>query len=219
MLFNGEMVRAILDGGKTQTRRPLKVQPSADTVAFDDRFLRKGKSRKSQLQHWFAPRNTIDEREVDRGSPGAIVSPFGLPGDGLYVRETWAHVWKTESPEDGHVVEYRADTEHPHPGGWPAEESDSTDCLKWKPSIHMRREDSRIQLSIESVGVENVHGISEEDAKSEGVTPMADEDYTAAFLRTWRDIYGAARPWAWVVEFRVLSVNGKEPDVGKGIGR
>lgn len=108
--------------------------------------------------------------------------PYGKPGDRLWVRETWAQIWKYEGciGEDttepyncsmcsGCRIEYRADTKNSCPGDWPesmAKEDD--EAPRWKPSIHMPRWASRITLEITNMRVERLNDITEEDAKAEG---------------------------------------------------
>jgi len=146
ILFAAPMVSAILSGAKTQTRR---------TVRGDDRTI-----------------SAVFATQDDAHRPP---SPFGLPGDRLWVRETFALIWPGEyEPDDirENEVEYRAD--HPgkrYPGEWPdcpASETDSS-CPKWRPSLHMPRWASRLTLEITDVRVERLQDISEADARAEGI--------------------------------------------------
>lgn len=224
MIFNGEMVRAILDGRKTQTRRIMKPQPEP--------CPRGG--------HWW-PSNVFktmlhveDEMQNGKGGWGGLVGdacPFGDVGDRIWVRETFqgplvheelfeeysAYPEKFETPE---YCEYAAD------GGVRPEYCDLDDNLRhgWRPSIHMPRWASRILLEITNVRVERLNAISEEDAEAEGIDMEALYDsqdcydciadhnmtgrptVTGAFKYLWESIYGAenwlANPWVWVIEFK-----------------
>lgn len=146
ILFNGPMVRAILDGRKTQTRRVIKPQPIQWTgrtfVVPDD-----------------APKAWQDH-------PGPITDlcPYGVPGDRLYVQETWAPSVEPENHEHAkRGCTYRAD--------WSLDDDRDFRDFKWKPSIHMPRWASRITLEVKRVWVERVQEISEEDAIAEGAEP------------------------------------------------
>jgi len=201
ILFSGLMVRAILDGRKTQTRRIIKPQPSMvhfgdhEALGWEgnicaDGWLGVGVSRVKEWANY-------------------LKCPYGKPGDRLWVRETWAPMSTFDpSPETGAV--YKADN-------YP---SQSVIACKWKPSIHMPRWASRITLEITGVRVERLHDISEADAMAEGVERIdlsprkingmqvhpLKSSYFAAFMELWRSINGpeswAANPWVWVVEFR-----------------
>ncbi len=222
ILFSGAMVRALLAGTKTQTRRVMKPQPTG-FVGGPGVQLRNGSP---------APLVPIDE---DAGPYGReIRCPYGQPGDRLWVRESWAEVPRHEPQtdedlpyrEDGRIVVYAAD---PHWEGsrqflcadgvlrWARPE-------RWRPSIHMPRWASRITLQIASVRVERLQEISIEDAKAEGawgpddsiVQKVADyfgtDIFSAnprkAFQMLWESINGpdswAANPWVWAVEFKRL---------------
>ncbi|UYW74117.1 hypothetical protein OFY05_00745 [Pseudocitrobacter faecalis] len=187
MIFNAEMVRAILDGRKTQTRRVMKPQP--------EQCPRGG--------HWW-PSNVFKtmlhvENEIQNGEGGwgglvGDACPFGKPGDRIWVRETFG--------DCGVRLVYRADTD------------DGARCKvnRWTPSIHMPRWASRILLEITDVRVERLNDISECDAKAEGAptecTLIGDKHYPG-FRSLWKSIYGddswQANPWVWVIEFKVIS--------------
>lgn len=188
MIFNGEMVRAILEGRKTQTRRPVNSS-TADLLDLQKQYPHKKYN---------------------------IVCPFGQPGDCLWVRETFqgplvseelfeeyrAYPEKFETPQ---YCEYAAD------GGARPEYCDLDDNLRhgWRPSIHMPRWASRILLEITDVRVERLKSISDGDAIREGcsATDMKSGDCVAdVFARLWKSIYGKeswqANPYVWVIEFR-----------------
>ncbi|MCU6666129.1 hypothetical protein [Silvania hatchlandensis] len=209
MIFNEEMVRALLDGRKTQTRRIMKPQPEV--------CPRGG--------HWW-PSNVFktmlhieEEMQNGKGGWGGVVGNacrFGDVGDRIWVRETWAEAG-AGAPD---LKLYRAN----YPAHVPShyENVPRAEDIRWTPSIHMPRWASRILLEISDVRVERLNSISEEDARAEGVPPAGDllPDYPdtyltpagdfatakVAFQRLWQSIYGEeswqANPWVWVITFR-----------------
>ena len=226
ILMSGAMVRAILDGRKTQTRRIVKPQPgcvgngsSGYTV-----FTRKGYI--SFRGDWIdAPDATGLPHIAMFGGPyrdgerryGEWVLPlkYGAVGDRLWVRETW-RTW--ERPEDmGDGIVYRADDafrlivdSREAADRWIDAHDNGKHADRWRPSIHMPRWASRITLEIVNVRVERLQSISTADAKAEGVDEFACAagDGVACFADLWRSINGkpgtrwADNPWVWVVEFK-----------------
>ncbi|HCU0656778.1 TPA: hypothetical protein OUF52_003826 [Klebsiella quasipneumoniae] len=206
MIFNGEMVRAILDGRKTQTRRPIKWKQT--------RFTEIGEREDGSKWPW----SEDAEHACDFWHP----CPLGAVGDRIWVRETWA---RYNIDQNSHDIAYRATT----PENWPEEG-------RWRPSIHMPRWASRILLEITNVRVERLNAISEEDAQREGVhTEVWDQTvvarnyaardeffqfwsedmphyvemnqlYRSSFRSLWESIYGTenwlANPWVWVIEYK-----------------
>jgi hypothetical protein len=191
ILFSGEMVRAVLDGRKTQTRRVIKLQ-TGDT--FDERALA------GAIQEW---RPALDGTRV----AALVRCPYGVPGDHLWVRER-QEVTNIMRNEDGRPiavqVRYRADDCESAFIGYP-------ERLKGDPVVGKclsyggYRESSRIHLEVTSVRVERVQDISNEDCLAEGVSPCIHEP---AFADLWDSInakrgYGwEVNPWVWVVEFK-----------------
>ncbi|RON88475.1 hypothetical protein [Pseudomonas fluorescens] len=146
ILFSAPMVRAILDGRKTVTRRPVKGLSTsfAVTTAADE-----------------SPLNSVC---WNVGGP-IIRCPYGKPGDRLYVRET---CFINDYREAGVPVDERASCEiHYRADGIPDFEGEE-ELIRWRPSIHMPRWASRILLEVTDVRVERLHDISEEQAKAEG---------------------------------------------------
>nr|WP_141972969.1 hypothetical protein [Serratia marcescens] len=207
VIFNGEMVRAILDGRKTQTRRVIANVGSDNCIP---------------LQKPTKTKDGIFTHVMD--APGHGLCPFGQVGDRLWVRETFMDLTGTGIEATTGKFEgfaYRADT----PAGSYGDEVRKEYGLKWTPSLHMPRKACRILLKITAVRVERLNDISEEDAKAEGVKPAGDmlPDYPDTFLtpkgdfatakvafqRLWQSIYGeeswAANPWVWVIEFKQVS--------------
>lgn len=180
MIFNGEMVRAILDGRKTQTRRPVKF-PVHD------------KNLGCELAG--------NELAGELSAGNYLNSAFGKPGDRIWVRETWAEAGAS-APD---LKLYRANYPEHVPSIYenvpPAEE------IRWTPSIHMPRTASRIQLEITDVRVERLRSMSRDDARAEGVIAASGPmEAGLAFRELWDSIYGEeswkANPWVWVIEFK-----------------
>jgi hypothetical protein len=193
ILFSAEMVRAILKGDKTQTRRVMKPQPSFNSGGP---ILDYGGGVMDEVEpHWVLPK----------------ICKYGDPGDLLWVRETWKlvpasayraseGVHQTSDPNDrDHAAIYRA--------GWDR----SSGGLPWRPSIHMPRWASRITLRITDVRVERLQDISEDDARAEGWPgPITETGFPIAsplawFANVWTSINGAgaweANPWVWALSF------------------
>lgn len=198
ILLNAEMVRAVLNGSKTQTRRIMSPQPADDIHAhvFPN----------NEVQGW------LSSLKHDRGSTTAHFCPFGQPGDRLWVREKTLCV----STNNGIAnIRYLAD-DTCRTVDIPSRLKPVTPgkCL----SNGCYREASRITLEITGVRVERLQTISEVDAAAEGVPPAPDFDGTfltpegdyatakVAFQRLWESIYKPAgwqaNPWCWVIEFK-----------------
>lgn len=193
MIFNDEMVRAILEGRKTQTRRPVK------NVRADNCLVIRKPTKK---------RNGVYTHVMDAPEHG--LCPFGNVGDRIWVRETFNAFWLDndviQEIKDGvslasELCDYKADY------------SDSSKPAEgWTPSIHMPRWASRILLEIIDVRVERLHDMSEADAKAEGASPATykitppEAVYRVGFGDIWRSIYGQdnwlSNPWVWVIEFK-----------------
>lgn len=211
ILFNTEMVRAILDGRKTCTRRSvssrqfLGMLPDKCKNAAPDEFL-KGK------RMMFKPYCDMTDAELIMT---AYKAPYKYePGDILYVRETWCALPVNEAGHmRGHSVYYYKADGDLRPEGWRG---------KWKPSIHMPKEAARIWLRVTDVRVERLQDVTEDGAKAEGAidnrgfihSPENEYDsiHTARehFAEIWNstikksdlDCYGwDANPWVWVIEF------------------
>lgn len=226
ILFSGPMVRAILDGRKTQTRRVVKPQPPENMAHVNNiSFLR-------HVDHKWAPSfnfqwceaeqkppRALERWPHDEYGPCAIPCPYGKPGDRLWVRETFNNrmsepVYKADNPD------------------WP---------YGWQPSIHMPRWASRITLEATGVRVERLQDISEEDALAEGIESVfvdanpplhvkqkfiapgvrmqnyagevddhapAHDNARDAYACLWDSLYEKRgfgweeNPWVWVVKFR-----------------
>lgn len=207
MIFNGEMVRAILDGRKTQTRRPIKWKQT--------RFTEIGEREDGRRWPW----SEDAEHACDFWHP----CPFGAVGDRIWVRETFCPLDDTQYGGEK-WVDYRATPkfEASHPAGWDCAPNDA-EPLKWRPSIHMPRWASRILLEITNVGVQRLQDISSGDAVREGICQLpasgrycislgdqyfggASHSAKEVYSWLWSSIYGEeswkANPWVWVITFR-----------------
>lgn len=236
ILFSGEMVRAILDDRKSQTRRLVKPTPILDDGSTAIRVLPAG--RGGWAAQW-APETHLEfdaRLSALRGFP----CPYGQPGDRLWVRETWG-VGTRPDPFEGwrDGIEYRADEI-----GLPEDEGLTLHRVEapkdvslgdlagrgWRPSIHMPRWASRLTLAVESVRVERLLAITEEDAIAEGVAdtrgawePMPGEPVAGdrggpreAFRVLWDQINGkraawSSNPWVFVVGFRRVEAAVRAP--------
>lgn len=229
MIFNGEMVRAILDGRKTQTRREVKLNLDIASLATTYDWATslaanhyQGLTEEQIQQKAESLRGVIHPVILGNGQMVSIICPHGKPGDRIWVRETFCPVDDTQYGGEK-WVDYRATPkfEASHPAGWDSAPNDA-EALKWRPSIHMPRWASSILLEITDVRVERLNTISEKDATAEGVPPAGSflpdypgifqtpkGDYATAkvaFQRLWESIYGEeswkANSWVWVIEFK-----------------
>ena len=201
ILFNTEMVRAILDGRKTCTRRLIKPQPDKKHI-YPLGFVTDSTEKKEVGCFGFAANEY-------GGSIQYVKPPYRYaPGDILYVRETWK-----KAPNGYYYYE-----------DW--QKNDIADITKWKPSIHMPKEAARIWLKVTDVRVERLQEITEDGCIAEGIYPSncrgcnatfgcdvcPDEGYDEVdkFVEVWNstikksdlDRYGwDASPWVWVIEF------------------
>lgn len=196
ILFSGPMVRALLAGRKTQTRRVVK-------------------------KSWWG------EKDPNEDTPSLLLasilreSPYGQPGDRLWVRETWrtevdGFVFRADESERSTAEERTVRRVAPTVGRdvyGPA----------WRPSIHMPRRACRLELEVTGVRVERLQEISEGDARAEGVEPFYEADmdgsgqrldgpshaYRVGYHDLWdslnerRGFGWDTSPWVWVVSFRV----------------
>lgn len=212
------MVRALLSGAKTQTRRIVK--PPRDTGEFVLVETTSG--------GWWPYKSDDGESNNVDGMEIPLKCPYGKPGDRLWMRESFGTRYDLQGPL------YKADMDNcgQCPVMIDGERVWVTPKEPWKPSIHMPRMFSRITLEITSVRVERLQGISEEDALAEGVKPgdesrhqfktahgkhrrfMVGTAMTAkvAYQSLWNSINGPgswdANPWVWVIEFKQIEAAG-----------
>ena len=191
IIFNGEMIRAILDGRKTQTRRPVRPQPQLDESRYEHGFW---------MRDYDVPEDWVYMHRRANGiiyplDNSAIECPYSV-GDRLWVRETWrVGAWSENT--GSLAIDYRADgycraewIEIPDDDGdifnmyWVQSTDDAEKVFgrqelysweigqspcRWRPSIHMPRWASRITLEITEVRIQRVQEITEEDARAEGI--------------------------------------------------
>lgn len=224
ILFSGEMVRAILAGRKVQTRRPIVPQP--EPRAPRRMLVPEDGARTGQPGVWL-----FDERwEDEYGRHGVLIEPrrcpYGAVGDRLWVRETHALVAEPILASAPGIA-YRADGAvrwlESLPDGLTVYNVVKPEIWKWRPSIFMRREWSRIELEITGVRVERLDEISVDDVQAEGIERVEDEAHAgqywreetvARFAELWDGINAArgypfhAAPWVWVIEFRRIGGEG-----------
>lgn len=232
ILFSSAMVRAILEGRKTQTRRIVRGKqptwphylqamygrsPPPDPVDFGERGL------------WREVGPDYPDDEHDN-----IRCPYGADGDRLWVRETWGaadQFYQGHDLDEPRTVAYAADKSamcfgdprQPKPvPSWDIAQW-NWERVKWKPSIHMSRWMARLLLEVTGVRVERLQDISPDDARAEGMPPEGPQpakingelgsvyyfDPVVAFAHGWNTINGkrapwTSNPWVWVVSFRRL---------------
>ena len=203
ILFNTDMVKAILAGRKTQTRRTLKDQPPEDM----SRALRVGFGPLESVQKSGLYR-FANSKTGDMWPEGPLMCPYGQTGDLLYVRETFRLY--DSSMECACYDPCTCSRHHGKPMYF-ADGFSAKDELKWKPSIHMPREFSRLTLEITDVRVERLQEIDRGDCMEEGCPfpNMAVNDPIGWFSGLWDSVYGnwSSNPWVWVVEFKVHRCN------------
>lgn len=230
ILFQTEMVQAILEDRKTQTRRVIKPEPESVNTEIP-----------VTMALFNEKMNTLLKKGLVsiRSNTGGFAFPnckYGKPGDLLWVRETHANLNNGLANSEPFFV-YKADLEHPDQHG----------PVTWKPSIHMPKAASRIWLMVEDVRAEKLQDLSEEDAKNEGIVDYSNpkcqnyepgafgfHDYVPqkrrdgkfthifhdcflnpidSFKSLWVSINGqeswGTNPWVWVIKFRVLSKTGR----------
>lgn len=241
ILFSGPMVRAILAGAKTQTRRVVKPQPPADCT-----YAINGAQSAAVCAAVLPSGEPVFVPPTPRSKNHLLPCPYGAPDDDLWVRETWA----SHGPQ---LVAYQADGEC---GAWigdgaggrfwlfhgwvmEAERRETHELRgrrwglaarggRWRPSIHMPRWASRITLRVTSVRVERLHAISEDDARAEGIVDTPDRvgahlgvygrapshrTARGAFAALWSEINGDA---SWDANPWVWVVGFERAEVSRG---
>ena len=206
ILFLAPMVRAILEGRKTVTRRPVKA-----TKAHADGFM--------MLDHGkgWRPYNAFGDFASDHeGMEYPIACPYGKLGDRLWVRET---CFINDYREASVPEQERADCEiHYRADGIPDFDGEE-ELIRWRPSIHMPRWASRILLEVTDVRVERLQDITEEQALAEGIKKHSDGGYhvedgkhysdspVESFACLWSSVGGDwdANPWVWCVSFKRIT--------------
>lgn len=229
ILFSGEMVRAILDGRKSQFREVVKPQPDDDDIYFTSEHVKSqdymavdGEVKRGGILH-------ICGNVPDPEPSFVLTCPYGKPGDLLWVRETWrlgringasipnAEFATIQFKAGWGVLPYRRDWREFYVdllGSESSWESSETGNLwgRWRPSIHMPRWASRITLEVTDVRVERVQSISESDALADGGWVYRDCPIHKAPERSFSQLWDSlnakrgyswdSNPYVWVVEFK-----------------
>lgn len=223
ILFNTEMVRAILDGRKSCTRRICK---DANEYAVPDMDFYNADRRT------YAVHNYADKEHIEQLSTAERTCPI-CPDDILYVRETWQYLYELDGNEqiiEGTGKYYYAATDTIPFDTYVDASGVTHERVPWKPSIHMPKEAARIWLKVTDVRVERLQEITEEQASAEGTNPWDEACYenngwhptlsdpdsggepnmVDGFHKLWNstiknsdlDRYGwNANPWVWVIKF------------------
>ena len=203
ILMSAPMVRAILDGSKTQTRRVVKDLKGYENTGYD----------------FCIGMNDGELQALTAGDHGweatGVRCPYGQPGDRLWVRESWRvnHV-----ALDCVSVFYKAHERHSYTEMCEqipiaAVNTPVKAAMSWRPSIHMPRWASRITLEITGIRVERLQDITNNDALAEGTPDLRTKennwDMVRCYQELWEQINGAGswalNPWVWVVEFKRLA--------------
>lgn len=214
ILFSGPLVRALLAGTKTQTRRPIKPQPNAGPRA---EMVNLG------YRSWGL---------LDGDLSGEWRCPYGVPGERLWVKETWCQKFVDPPGPEGYWAGYwyAATDETPDKvdgDGAIVYRKDGRQASPWISGRFMPRAASRLTLEITDVRVQRLQEISDGAAEAEGVRPFfevfpnigrdqrlttgeraADAEYRASFAVKWDEIYGDGplwidNPWVWALTFKV----------------
>lgn len=171
IIFSTQMVQALLEGRKTQTRRIIKTPPF-----YSGFYITKTPTGKliEVIAH--------DEHGLTERSDGSqryILYPYGKPGDLLWVREAWCEYYDPNGAPYDPLIAYKAD---------------GVDAGKWRPSIHMPKSAARIWLQVKEIRVERLHDISEEDAIQEGIETLPYKQYGNPIYRVYPHQLGTRWP-------------------------
>lgn len=204
ILFSSEMVRAILAGRKTQTRRVVK--PQSDSF-ITHCYPEQTDDFSAQTGLWIAATG-------DRGTSkaqGTFECPYGVPGDRLWVRETFYCDTDHDDPDAMENLYYMADAQDKH---WCCELIPECQCgdvgkPRAKPGIHMPRWASRITLEIKEIRVERLQDISDDDCVAEGF----EVGHPAGPLHWYQGLWNyinpkypwPSNPWVWIITFHAIS--------------
>lgn len=224
ILFSAPMVRALLDGSKTQTRRPVKPHPSDDEFCLVDHG-----------DGWWPHRSNDGESPNVDGMEYPMNCPYGAAGDRLWVRESGVRsllagtgdqmgMFRHDVPATPDIGRWWIESTRAPGASYNADQCTRQAALRGEsakvcPSIHMPRWASRILLEVVSVRVERLNDCSEADAIAEGLRRTGDgnawsvegETHRAtapldSYASLWEAINGAgswaANPWVWAIEFK-----------------
>lgn len=221
ILFSGAMVRALLEGRKTQTRRIVKPSPADIVTMIGADNLPNGEF------------GLVLDAECLRVIQKTVRCPYGVPGDLLWAREAWTSV-PTSAYRMSEGVQQTVNSGDPdmaaiYAAGW------DRSIPKWRPSIHMPRWANRLTLTVENVRAERLQDISEADALAEGISEFPDgyhwqpnqgwpgepagqksarlvgQTARQAYFGLWEAINGRAsldaNPWVWAVTAPPIKMN------------
>ena len=233
ILMSAPMVRAILAGEKTQTRRLVKSRN--DLSRYNKVFELSKKEYNTEIATEFKVKivakkpialyfkNFFNDLDVE--------CPYGNVGDQRWVRETFFEVYNDQFQPTGkycYAATHQGYVNVLDDDGGIKINKDGSDASPWKPSIHMPRKASRILLEITGIRVERLQDISWEDCESEGILQKQEHDYTVYFDYLKNDYLASnpkesyqsliekingpetweKNPWMWVVEFKTIEVKG-----------
>jgi hypothetical protein len=230
IIFNSEMISAIIRGKKTQTRR---LKGLASKNEHPNSWHREGDPRRhtydQEKGHMELHMGLYDKIYQAPEDIAYMRSPYGHQGDLLYVRESMLYCFDDSmlEGEDSRLI-YKASVHE----DWYKALREKDPAYRWTPSIHMKKEDARIWLQIKGIRLERLQSISEADAKAEGVATngrgyktyidIGLDEYELesaywSFNSLWCKINGGdsweLNPWVWVVDFEVLSTTGKPSQI------
>lgn len=213
ILFNTDMVKAILDGKKTETRRAVKLRYKDNEYGFEV-ITNRGTG-----ESWM---EKIDEEEMTFDPPRYINPPY-QPEDILYVRETWGWdpCWdcgldteKNGCPYEHERIYNQKNREY---GCYcykaSMDDGDTPSVGTWHPSIHMPKEAARIFLKVTDIRPERLQDIDDNGVVAEGlqIGDPFDDIWNSTIKKADRDRYGwDANPWVWVIKFKRLEREGKQ---------
>lgn len=190
ILFSTQMVHAILEGRKTQTRRIIKPQPDDDglwnhtlrPMSIDPRY---------DMEGWWGTTDGTGESKQYK-------CPYGQEGDKLWVRETWQVTDFLHRDDENYGYIFKASE---NGSEWEANDESWT----WRPSIFMPKKACRIFLQVTGVRVERIQSISYQDCLAEGIKDGIGHNADLAYRKLWESINGdcswISNPWVWVISF------------------
>ncbi len=212
ILFNTDMVRAILDGKKTETRRVMEPQPwnigqGENECRHEEGFFNIGEDE------WACCQCGCGIIPLKGGS--YFRAPY-QPEDILYVRETWQYLYELDGNEE--IIEgtgryYYAATDQLPCNGYIDSRGVSHENIPWKPSIHMPKEAARIFLKVTNIRPERLQDIDDNGVVAEGlqIGDPFDALWDSTVKKSDQDRYGwDANPWVWVINFKRLESEGKQ---------
>ncbi|WP_313112595.1 hypothetical protein [Pseudescherichia sp.] len=223
MIFNAEMVRALLDGRKTQTRRIIQSAAKNMQARGHEVISHREPGDRWYGDHVYSMRDRSGVWQDFTNEEFLAKCPFGVVGDRIWVREAFRVMG---CATDVARLMYKASERNSFTESTctvPVASCTKQPSHKWTPSIHMPRWASRLTLEITNVGVQRLQSISQNDAAREGLVRLpasgrycinqgdqyfggASHDAREVFSWLWSSIYGddswQANPWVWVIEFR-----------------